>query len=82
MIQAPHVVLYGIPISGARWQPADTLAGLGPARPDWPPAAEPSTAALLDWYWLAFVVGGINLAGGFGLALGSRRRGRRAPRAD
>jgi hypothetical protein len=31
MIQAAHVVLYGIPISGARWQPADTLAGLGPA---------------------------------------------------
>lgn len=31
MIQAAYVVLYGIPISGARWQPADTLVGLGPA---------------------------------------------------
>ncbi len=38
---------------------------------------EPSTATLLDWYWLAFVAGGISLAGGSGLALGSRYRERR-----
>ena len=43
---------------------------------------EPSTATLLDWYWLAFVVGGISLACGSGLALGSRYRDRRAVRAD
>ena len=33
---------------------------------------------LLDWYWLAFVGGGISLAGGSGLALGSRYPDRRA----
>ena len=33
----------------------------------------PSPATLLDWYWLAFVGGGLSLAGGSGLALGSRR---------
>jgi hypothetical protein len=35
---------------------------------------EPSTATLLDWYWLAFVGGGISLACGSGLALWSRHR--------
>jgi hypothetical protein len=40
----------------------------------------PSTATLLDRYWLAFVVGGISLTGGSGLALGSR--GRQALRAE
>ena len=57
------------------------LAGLGPdglIRKQ----VEPSTATLLDWYWLAFVVGGISLAGGAGLALGSRDRDRQALRAD
>ena len=43
---------------------------------------EPSIAALLEWYWLAFVVGGLSLACGSGLALGSRYRDRRAMRAD
>jgi hypothetical protein len=33
---------------------------------------EPAAATRLDWYWLAFVVGGINFAGGSGLALRSR----------
>jgi hypothetical protein len=58
------------------------LASLGPGRPDLQPAVEPSTATLLDWYWLAFVVGGISLASGSGLTLGSRDRDRRALRAD
>ena len=58
------------------------LASLGPGRPNRQTAVEPSTATLLDWYWLAFVVGGISLAGGSGLALGSRYRDRRAPRAE
>jgi hypothetical protein len=69
------------PIPEAEFALEPFLDSLGPGRPDWPPASEPPTAALLDWSWLAFVVGGINLAGGSGLALGSRR-GRRAPRAD
>ena len=43
---------------------------------------EAPTATLLDWYWLAFVCGGISLAGGSGLALGSRHRDRRALRAE
>lgn len=40
----------------------------------------PSTATSLDWYWLAFVGGGISLAGGAGLSLGGRRRDRPTPR--
>ncbi len=43
---------------------------------------EPSTATLLNGYWLAFVGGGISLASGAGLALRSRRRDRRALRAE
>ncbi|MGP0067594.1 MAG: hypothetical protein ACLQGP_28865 [Isosphaeraceae bacterium] len=57
------------------------LASLGPVRPGRQPAVEPSTATPLDWYWLVFVGGGISLAGGSGLALGSRCRDRRALRA-
>ena len=41
---------------------------------------ERSSATPLDRYWLAFVGGGISLAGGSGLALGSRYRDRRALR--
>ena len=70
------------PIPEAEFALEPFLASLGPGRPDWQPAVEPSTATLLDWYWLAFVVGGISLAGGSGLALGSRYRDRRALRAD
>ena len=58
------------------------LASLGPGRPNGQTAVEPSTATFLDWYWVAFVVGGINLAGGSGLALGSRYRDRGAQRAE
>jgi hypothetical protein len=57
-------------------------ASLGPGRPGRQPEVEPSTATLLGWYWLAFVGGGISLAGGSGLALGSRYRDRRALPAD
>ncbi|HKI18396.1 MAG TPA: hypothetical protein VKA15_10970 [Isosphaeraceae bacterium] len=58
------------------------LASLGPGRPGRQPEVDPPTATWLDWYWLAFVAGGISLAGGSGLALGSRYRERRALRAD
>jgi hypothetical protein len=68
------------PIPEAEFALEPFLASLGPVRPDWQPMVEPSTATLLDWYWLAFVVGGINLAGGSGLALGSRYRDRKALR--
>jgi hypothetical protein len=43
---------------------------------------EPPAGAVLEWYWLAFVVGGISLAGGSGLALGSRDRDRQAQWSD
>ncbi len=43
---------------------------------------EPSTATSLDRYWLAFVAGGISLACGSALALGSRRRDRQSLRAE
>jgi len=58
------------------------LTSLGPGRPVRQPEVEPPTATLLDWYRLAFVGGGISLAGGSGLALGSSYRDRRALRAD
>jgi hypothetical protein len=70
------------PIPEAEFALEPFLASLEPNRPDWQPAVGPSTATLLDWYWLALVVGGISLAGGSGLALGSRDRDRRTPRAD
>jgi hypothetical protein len=70
------------PIPEAEFALEPFLASLGPARPDWQPAVEPSTAALLDRYWVAFVGGGISLAGGSGLALGSRYRERQALRAE
>ncbi len=70
------------PIPEAEFALEPFLASLGPGRPVRQQEVEPSTATLLDWYWLAFVVGGINLAGGSGLALGSRYRDRRALRAE
>jgi hypothetical protein len=45
-------------------------------------APSDSTATLLDWYWLAFVAGGINLAVGSGLASASRNRDGRAVLVD
>jgi hypothetical protein len=84
-IPAPHQTIrldveecrFG-PIPEVEFALEPCLASLGPGRPTWQQAVEPSTATLLDWYWLAFVVGGISLAGGSGLALGSRYRDRRA----
>jgi hypothetical protein len=70
------------PIPEAEFALDPFLAGLGPGRPNSEPAVEPSTATLLDWYRLAFVVGGISMAGGSGLALGRRCPDRRALRAD
>ena len=58
------------------------LASLRPGELTWKHAEEPSTATLLDWYWLAFVGGGISLACGSGLAIGSRERDRRGATAD
>jgi hypothetical protein len=70
------------PIPEAEFAPEPFLASLGPGPLDRQHEFEPSTATLLDWYWLAFVGGGISLAGGSGLALGSRYRDRQALWAD
>jgi hypothetical protein len=70
------------PIPEAEFAPEPFLASLGPGPLNGQHEFEPSTPTLLDWYWLAFVAGGISLAGGTGLALGSRYRDRRALRAD
>ena len=43
------------------------LASLGPGELVREPAVEYSTSTILDWYWLAFVGGGIILAGGLTL---------------
>jgi hypothetical protein len=70
------------PIPEAEFALESFLASLGPGRPNLQPAVEPSTATWPDRYWLAFVVGGISLACGAGLAVRSRYRDRRALRAD
>jgi hypothetical protein len=70
------------PIPEAEFALEPFLASLGPGRPVRQPEVEPPTGTWLDWCWLAFVGGGISLAGGSGLALGSRDRDRRALRAD
>ena len=67
---------------GIRVRPRSFLARLKPDGMIWEQVEEPSTATLIDWYWLAFGGGGISLAGGSGLALGSRDRDRRALRAE
>jgi hypothetical protein len=70
------------PIPEAEFALEPFLASLGPGRASLQQAIKPSTATLLDCYWLAFVVGGTSLAVGSGLALGSRYRDSRAQRAD
>ena len=70
------------PIPESEFAAEPFLARLEPGGIIRKPVEEPSTATLLDWYWLAFVGGGISLAGGSGLALGSRDRDRRALRAE
>jgi hypothetical protein len=59
------------PIPEAEFALEPFLVSLGPGRPKGQTAVEPSTATRLDWYWLAFVVVGISLAGGSGPALGA-----------
>ena len=70
------------PIPESEFAEEPFLARLQASEIIWKQVEEPSTGTLLDWYWLAFVGGGISLAGGSGLALGSRYRDRRALRAD
>ncbi len=70
------------PIPESEFAPESFLGRLKPDGIVRKHVEEPSTATLLDRYWLAFVGGGISLAGGSGLALGSRRRDRRALPAD
>jgi hypothetical protein len=69
------------PIPEAEFALEPFLASLGPGPPTWQPEVEQSTATWLDWYWLAFVGGGISLASGSGLALGSRYRDEDARRS-
>ncbi len=69
------------PIPAAEFALEPFLASLQPGEFVRPPLAEPSTGTVLDWYWLALGGGGISLAGGAALALGSRSRDRRALRA-
>jgi hypothetical protein len=70
------------PIPASEFAPESFLARLKPDGIVRKHVEEPSTATRLDRYWLAFVCGGISLAGGSGLALGSRRRDRRPLRAE
>jgi hypothetical protein len=72
------------PIPESEFAPESFLGRLEPDGIVREHVGEPSTstATLLDRYWLAFVVGGMSLAGGSGLALGSRARDRRALRTD
>ncbi|MFI5461486.1 MAG: hypothetical protein ACHRXM_39340 [Isosphaerales bacterium] len=70
------------PIPESEFAPESFLGRLKPDGIIRKQVGESSSATPLDWYWLAFVGGGISLAGGSGLALGSRYRDRRALRAD
>jgi hypothetical protein len=69
-------------IPESEFTPASLLAHLEPDGIVREHFVEPSTARFFaNWYWLAFVAGGISVASGFGLALGSRYRERRDLRA-
>jgi hypothetical protein len=70
------------PIPESEFAEEPFLARLQAGEIIWKQVEEPPTGAVLEWYWLAFVGGGISLAGGSGLALGSRYRDRRALRAE
>jgi hypothetical protein len=70
------------PIPESEFAPESFLDRLKPDGMIREQVKEPPTATPLDRYWLAFVGGGISLAGGSGLALGSRYRDRRTLRAD
>ena len=58
------------------------LADLKPFEINRKPVVEPAIATFLGWYWMAFVAGGISLAGGSGLALRRRDRDRQPAQAD
>ena len=51
------------------------LASLGPGPIVRETVQEPSTATWLDRYWVAFVLGGVSLAGGLGLLMTSKPSG-------
>jgi hypothetical protein len=70
------------PIPESEFAEEPFLARLQAGEIIWKQVEEPPTGTVLEWYWLPFVVGGINLAGGSGLALGSRYRDHRARRAE
>ena len=70
------------PIPESEFAPESFLGRIEPDGIVREPVEESSTTTLLDRYWLAFVGGGISLAGGSGLALKSRLRDRRALRAE
>ena len=66
------------PIPEAEFAVEPFLADLQPGGIFRKPVAEPAIVTLLGWYWLAFLAGGISLAGGCGLTLSSRNRDRQA----
>jgi hypothetical protein len=69
------------PIPESEFAEEPFLARLQGGKIIWKQVEEPPTGSVLEWYWLAFVCGGISLAGGSGLALRSRYRDRRTVRA-
>jgi hypothetical protein len=66
------------PIPESEFAEEPFLARLQAGEIIWKQVEEPPTGAVLKWCWLAFVGGGLSLASGSGLALGSRYRDRRA----
>jgi len=70
------------PIPESEFAEEPFLARLQTGEIIWKQVEEPPTGTVVEWCWLAFVVGGISLAGGSGLALGSRDRDGQALRAD
>jgi len=70
------------PIPESEFAEEPFLARLQTGEIIWKQVEEPPPGTVLKWHWLAFAVGGISLAGGSGLALGSRNRDRRALRAN
>jgi hypothetical protein len=70
------------PIPDSEFAEEPFLARLQTGEIIWKQVEEPPTGAVPEWYWLAFVGGGISLAGASGLALRSRYRDRRALRAE
>ncbi len=65
------------PIPEAEFAVEPFLASLGPGDVVWHQEVGLSIATILNGYWVAFVIGGISLAGGGVVALDVRRRDRR-----